>query len=106
MIYFIITIISILIGYCLGRFNKPEQVVSHFVNGVSKLVHEQTTSTIPTGAIKPKTAKDILEKQLPKKVIEGREAMRETLDASPELKTHRLLVEKARKENAERGIYE
>ena len=102
MIYFLITIISLLIGYILGRLSKPEEVIR---SGFETLMYKGKNivdESIPTGIIKPKTAKDIFEKNRPQKEKEGLQAFKETLDNSPELVAHRKLVEQAKKINKEK----
>jgi hypothetical protein len=95
MIYFLITIISLLIGYMIGRYNKPEEVVKGTGDSYVKYVERLATPSIPTGVIKPKTALDEFEHNRPNKEKEGLQAFKETLDNS-ELKD---LADKVKKQN-------
>lgn len=88
MIYFVITIASLLVGYWLGRSNRPIEELKKggtlTLKKIGELYQSAIKAEIPTGVIKPKTAADIMLKNDPKKAA-GLKAMKETLDNIPEL---------------------
>lgn len=103
--FYISTILSLSLGYYLGRKNDneekiytPQEIISKGIyltkNGIKKI----TTPQIPTGRIKPKTALD-MEKinQQPQKK-EEMEEMKKTLDNIPELVKAKEQIQKL-KEN-------
>lgn len=93
---FILFLLILLVGYILGRYDKPEE---HFktkgtltTKRIAELYHQAVKQDAPTGVIKPKTREQIHERSLPDKIREGRQAMREELDSHPELAERRRLV--------------
>jgi hypothetical protein len=93
MIYFLITIISLLIGYWLGTKSNPSFTIGNDIKTFAEGVKRTITPSIPTGIIKPKTAQEIYERNRPQKEREGLEEMKKTLDNS-ELKQVKELKEK------------
>ena len=85
MIYSIVTIISLLIGYLLGRSNRPVEELQQTISKAIKTVEKKITPQVPTGIIKPKTAAETIVRRDIKR-YEGLKAMKESLDANPELK--------------------
>ncbi len=95
MIYFLITIISLLIGYFLGSKKPNINDLYTLTTDISDKFKDVIRPSIPTGAIKPKTALDEFEHNRPNKEKEGMQAMKDTLD-NTELKD---LADKVKKQN-------
>ena len=89
----IIAIISLLIGYYLGNHSNAEEIVTDGVQRFKSKVTKMVTPTISTGQIKPRTEAEQTFRSKSKQEQEGLLAMKETLDASPELAEHRRLVQ-------------
>lgn len=101
----LITILSILFGYILGRFNRPEEVLKSGFHKIYYQGKEIVEEILPKSDLKPglykrPTAHDLYEKSKPKEEKEAEKAMVETLDQIPELKEARDKV----KELKERGV--
>lgn len=93
IIDFIVFLFLFFVGYWTGKsaniITDTQKYSKDYLHKLIKMSQEET----PTGQIKPKTAQEIQERSLPVKIREGRQAMRETLDNSPELATRRKLIE-------------
>lgn len=105
MIIYLLYLINLgffFIGYIIGRDSKPEEDVKRAgtltLEKMGKLYKQATTQSIPTGQIRKLTPEEIKKRNMTPQQREGLDAMRETLDATPELKVHRELVEKLKKE--------
>ncbi len=101
---FFTAIFFYLLGYWAGRSSNIFGDVGESVITVKQAI--KTLNSAPTGLIKPKTAKDLFNKQLPNNIKEGQQAFKETLDNSPELVAHKQQLEKIKQLDKQRGIYD
>lgn len=95
-------IAGFLAGYFAACAHRKQQIdgpslVSKVKNSFEAAKNRIEESRIPTGQIKPKTAQDIYQKNRPQIEKEGLQAVKETLDAIPELVEHKKLLEQAKK---------
>lgn len=102
LIPFLIFIASFFLGYWAhgsqDMLDDTQQSIEEGIKFTKKGIRKLTTKDLPTGQIKPKTAKQIQERSLPDKIREGRQAMKEELDSHPELATRRKLIEDMKKQ--------
>lgn len=83
--------LGFLAGYC-----SPKDDVIKTTKELERLARIPTAqdNTVKPGIIHRPTAKQLADRNLPKSVKEGREAMRETLDQIPELQEHKEALKK------------
>ena len=99
----IITLLACVLFYLLGYWAGKSKDVLSDIKGV-KL--PEIKQVMPTGVIPPKTAKDLEKKNMDPIKKGGLEAMKETLDNTPEIAEHRRLVEQYKGIDKVRGIYD
>lgn len=75
---FLITIVSLLIGYALGRFNKPEEKTIESIQRSQAFIAKKIEPTVVPGIIKRPTAQELLYRNDPKK--EEKEEVEKSLD--------------------------
>jgi hypothetical protein len=101
----VLILVGYFLGYWAGKSNNMIEDIKDEGSKVSKIINNINHPSIPTGQIKPKTAKDIQLSNMPKEKREGLDAMRETLEQDPEFKK-RMETLKKMKFNDVKGIYE
>lgn len=105
---YLLFLFTYFIGFIVGLFMNKDKVketakavqsqAQYITYKGKQVIRENMRQSIPTGQIKPPTAREAYEKNLPKEKREGIAEMRDTLDMIPDLKKQRELVERMRRE--------